>query len=236
MRQIALMFIVFLFAGAPICKGQNNDLSNKFLNDSLEVIQQRIEKLIIPARYMAGKVISETDTIKGWETIKVTLYEYTVDQGKKTGRVYMANADARKLASWVITTCVTLTNTLEKGNTDFLIKSIRYASGGQFPVKGIVYENMDGKGYFPYLFKDGVTVFLTEATAYDLNLINDNNIVRVGKYARIISTTRGEYNSLFPNVNTADKEWLKVVRDEYKLALKSDKNNLMIAWSKGKLK
>jgi hypothetical protein len=219
-----------------VCFAQSNDLQGKYLADSLESVQKRIEKLIIPSRYMAQKLILETDTISGWENIKVSLYEYSIDNGKKTGKVYMANADAKKLATWVITTCFAITKRLDKKNTDFLIKSIRNASGGQFPVKGIVYENMDGKGYYPYVFKDGVTVFLRQSTTDDMSLITDPNIKKTGKYARIISTTRNEYNAKFPDKNTKGMEWLNVVREEYKSALTSDINNLMITWAMGKLK
>ena len=231
-----LFYITFIcFLGNTICVGQGTTLQNKYLADSLETIQKRVEKFIIPTRYMAQKLISETDTISGWENVNVSLYQYSVDSGKIIGHVYMANADAKKLAAWVITTCFTLTKKLDKNNTDFLIKSIRNASGGQFPVKGIVYENMDGKGYYPYVFKDAVTVFLLQNTSDDLSLITNTNIRRTGKYARIISTTREEYNALFPDKNTEGIEWLNIVREEYKAALMSDKNNLMIAWAKGKI-
>jgi endoglucanase len=219
-----------------VCLGQSDDLKNQYLRDSLSVIQKRIAKSIIPSRYMEKKLIANTDTISGWEGITVSLYEYTVDGGKKTGRVYMANADSEKLATWVITTCFSITKGLSKKNTDFLIKSIRGASGGQFPVKGIVYEDMDGKGYFPYVFKNGVTVFLINKTIDNLTLITNTNIRKTGKYARIISTTRQEFNASFPNINTTELEWLNVVKNEYKSALSSDSNNLMIAWAKGKIK
>ena len=144
--------ILLCILGNTLCLGQGNAMRSKYLSDSLEVIQNRVEKSIIPTRYMAQKLVSETDTISGWENVTVSLYQYSVDKGKITGDVYMANADSRKLAAWIITTCYTLTNKLDKKNTDFLIKSIRNASGGQFPVKGIVYEDMDGKGYYPYVF------------------------------------------------------------------------------------
>lgn len=159
-----------------------------------------------------------------------------MDNEKKVGKVYMANADSKKLATWIITTCLIVTNKLEKQNTDFLINSIKKASEGQFPVKGIVYENMDGKGYFPYKFKDGVTVFLRQNSDSDFSLINDGNIRSTGKYARIISTTRENYNSLFKEKKTEGLKWLEVVRKEYQLALKSDVNQLMVAWAKGKLR
>lgn len=94
---------------------------------------------------------------------------------------------------------------------------------------------MDGKGYYPYVFKDGVTVYLEQNTTDDLSLITNKNIRKTGKYARIISTTREEYNAQFPNKNTDGMEWLNVVREEYKSALNSDTNNLMIAWAKGKI-
>lgn len=235
MRTLFLSVLISVTVNT-ICFGQSNSLKNKFLIDSLETIQKRVEKSIIPTRYMEQKLILETDTINGWENIKVSLYEYSVDNGKKVGKVYMANADAKKLATWIITTCVTLTNKLDKKNTDYLIKSIRNASGGQFPVKGFVFENMDGKGYYPYVFKDGVTVFLKQATTNNLSLIANNNIRKTGKYARIISTTREEFKSMFPSKNTNGIEWLNVVREEYKLALQSDTNNLLIAWAKGKIK
>lgn len=180
--------VIFICISAnSICFGQSNALQSKYLADSLGIIQERVEKLIIPTRYMAQKLISETDTISGWENIKVSLYQYAVDSGKITGTVYMANADSKKFATWIITTCFTLTKKLDKINTDFLIMSIRNASGGQFPVKGIVYEDMDGKGYYPYIFKDGVTVFLKQNTTDDLSLITNSNIRKTGKYARIIA-------------------------------------------------
>ncbi len=140
-----LSFIILFYTSLnTICFGQNKSLQNKYLADSLETLQKRVEKSIIPTRYMEQELISETDTISGWENIKVSLYQYSIDSGKKIGKVYIANADAKKIAAWVITTCYYLTNKLDKQNTDLLINSIRNASGGQFPVKG-VYEDMDGE-------------------------------------------------------------------------------------------
>lgn len=228
MKLLSSVILICISANT-VCLGQTNVLQSKYLTDSLGIIQERVEKSIIPPRYMAQKLISETDTMSGWENIKVSLYQYYVDSGKKIGNVYMANADSKKLATWIITTCFAITKKLDKINTDFLIMSIRNASGGQFPVKGIVYENMDGKGYYPYIFKDGVTVFLQQNTTDDLSLITNSNIRKTGKYARIISTTREEYNAKFPNKNTDGMEWLNVVREEYKSALTSDTNNLMVA-------
>lgn len=227
-----LKIIVVLLLINANCIAQTGGL-HKLLTDSLNVIQTRIAKVLKPARYMEGKLITQTTDFDGWKGINISLYEYSVDKGTKTGRVYMANADAIQLAKWVISTCYELTENLTKKNTDFLIKSFIGASGGQFPVQGVVYENMDGKGYKAYYFLNGVTVFLNNRTI--TNLFDANNITGAGQYARIISTTREQYNAKFPEVNTQGMIWLEVVKAEYQAALKSDKNNLMIAWASGKL-
>ena len=63
----------------------------------------------------------------------------------------------------------------------------------------------------------------------ELSEISDSTIVRVGKYARIISTTREEYINTFGAADLEGKKWLEVVKNEYKKALLSNRNNLMIA-------
>ncbi len=205
----------------------------KYMTDSLEVIAARIEQQVIPTRYMEQTFICKTDTLNGWKGIEVSLYNYKVHGTDIIAKVYLADADSKKMASWIITTCVSLTGKLSKTNSDKLIKDIRFASGGQFPVLGMVYEDMYGTGQKCYLFKDGVTVYLADVNIKELSEINDSTIIRVGKYARIISTTREEYINMFGEADLEGKNWLKVVRDEYKKALLSDYNNLMIAKAKG---
>ena len=226
--KIKLLVVFLLLVGV---KGYCQTGLAKYMQDSLGLIEARIKKQIIPARYMEGKLIETLNNVPNWVGTPVSVYEYSVDNGKLKTQVYLANADAKRMAAWVISTCVMLTNNLQKKHTDLLIKAIRSASGGQFPVKGIVYEDMDGKGFKPYSFLDGVTVFLK--TPNDISL---GNVERTGKYARIISTTREEYNKIFPNVKTDGLAWLGVVRTEYQKALKADTNNLMLAWAKGRLK
>jgi len=206
---------------------------SKYMTDSLEIIAGRVEKQVIPSRYMEQTFICKTDTLKGWEGIEVSLYNYKVHGTDIIAKVYLADAGSKKIASWIITTCVSLTGKLSKTNSDKLIKDIRFASGGQFPVLGMVYEDMYGTGQKCYLFKDGVTVYLADVNIKELSEINDSTIIRVGKYARIISTTREEYISMFGESDLEGLKWLKVVKDEYKKALFSDRNNLMLAKAKG---
>ncbi len=232
-RKPASCLLAMLAFGTSFA--QNEESISKYLTDSLEVIAGRVEKQIIPSRYMEQTFVCKTDTLKGWEGIDVSLYNYKVHGADIIAKVYLADADSRKIASWIITTCITLTNELSKTDTDRLIHDIKFASGGQFPVLGMVYEDMYGTGPKCYYFKDGVTVYLTNPNPDNVWAINDQNIERTGKFARIISTTREEYINMFGDANLEGKEWLKVVKDEYKKALSSDRNNLMIAWANGKL-
>jgi len=233
MKTITTTFLAMFFFVTSY--SQTEAILSKYMKDSLDIIANRVEKKIIPSRYMEQTFISKTDTLSGWENIDVSLYQYKVSGTDIIAKVYLADADSKKIASWIISTCVILTNKLSKTNTDRLIKDINTASGGQFPVKGMVYEDMDGTGQKVYYFKDGVTVFLQDKSIDNLWVINDSNIIRVGKYARIISTTREQYILMFGDSNLAGMEWLKVVKEEYKKALSSDRNNLIIAWANGKL-
>ncbi len=236
-RVILIIFAVFSFGNIQAQKlADKTDTEtqiSRFMTDSLEVIAGRVEKQIIPTRYMEQELIGKTDTLKGWEGIEVSLYHYKVHGTDIIARVYLADADSRKIASWIISTCVIVTGKLSKSDSDKLIKDIRFASGGQFPVLGMVYEDMYGTGQKCYLFKDGVTVYLADGNIRELSEINDNTIVRVGKYARIISTTREEYINAFGAADLEGKKWLEVVKNEYKKALLSNRNNLMIAKMSG---
>lgn len=234
-----ILILVIVFVNLTLsCFSQESETLNRYLKDSLDVISKRAEKRIIRARYMEQHLVRSTDTLKGWEGVNVSLYKYSVKdpvKGTLTAEVYMLNPDSKKLASWIISTCVAVTNKLDKKNTDLIINAIRSASGGQFPVAGIVYEDMDGKGFKPYYFKDGVTVFLKNSNVTDISEINDANIKSTGKFARIISTTRVQYKNKYGTSQLDGLNWLKLVAQEYKKAMNSNVNTLFIAWAEGQL-
>jgi hypothetical protein len=155
-------------------------------------------------------------------------------------KVFMLNATSEQIAKWIISACITVTGSINKRHTDLIIRTIQEQSGGQFPVKGIVYED---HGKPPYLFKDGVTVFLKKNIKDLLSkkgidtmaALIDSNIMS-GKFGRIISTTREEYKLNGGKENTNGLNWLKVVRTEYQKAIGSDNNNLITAWARQHLK
>lgn len=189
---------------------------------------------------MEKTLLGETDTLQGWKGYKVKLYEYRFTAYTPKAKVYMLNANSERIARWVISACYNVTDRLERKHTDILINQIKNQSGGQFPVKGTVYEY---KGEPPYFFKDGVTVFLSKEAKQKLiehaidtfSVLTDSNITS-GKFGRIISTTRQQYNLNGGKENTTGLNWLKVVRTEYQKALSSDSNFLITAWARQNLK
>ena len=122
---------------------------------------------------------------------------------------------------------------------------------------------MSGTGYYPYLFKDGVTVYAADKSKwatedpahpgnysctddqlnYSVKVTNSDLSSYTGKYARICGTLREEYtaNGGTVAVGTSDSQetrnlkWLDVVRDLYKEAWNSGENKLITAWAKANL-
>lgn len=216
-------------------------------------LTQKIDSEIIRARYMErnGKLISTDDKLPGWEGFPVALYEYCVaekDKKKKCASVAMLNPNAQKLATWIVAACREVKGKVIPECADQLIKQIRDQSGGQFPVAGIVLEDLNRNGVFEaYCFKDGVTVMprafkVGEAAPTPDQIdkclaLNDEDILSVGKYARLQGTTREEYRSSGGKEDVGDSRnrkrgWLKVVRESYQAAWKSETNELLAAWAK----
>ena len=52
-----------------------------------------------------------------------------------------------------------------------LAEFIKRQSGAQFPVQGVVYEDMYTKNFYePYIFKDGVTVYVAAVSYTHLDV------------------------------------------------------------------
>lgn len=237
---------------------QSGSLPADYVRDSLPVLVGKCEKLLESA-YMAQTLLGETDTIPGWEGFPVQLYEYRTGKdiykgAPKVGKVYLLNPSPEKLAMWIATTCLEVKGSPDARYTDKLLNWIRGQSGAQFPVKGVVYEDMYTPGYYePYIFKDGVTVYVADSTQmpadktctpeqleYYLNLDNSQLKPQTGRYGRICSTTREQYRANGGTEDVGDGEhrkqaWLDVVRRLYQQAWRSDRNELMIAWARENL-
>jgi len=70
-----------------------------------------------------------------------------------------------------------------------------------------------------------------------LRIKNDDLKPQTGQYARIASTTREDYKAFGGTEEVGSKDdrqqkWLEVVRELYKKAWNSDRNELIIMWAK----
>jgi len=239
------------------------DLLGNYLRDSLDVFTSRCEK-VLNAAYMAQKQLGTNDSLPGWEGFPVGLYEYYTGKDseagcRKKGLVYMLNPDARKLAKWIIHAVYDATGKVRYEDLEKTRLRIMYQSGAQFPVSGVVYEDMEGDGtYYPYLFKDGLTVYLAdeeqwkspqnhpseEQLQFYLRMTYDDLKPYTGTYARICSTTRTMYYQAGGQEDVGhdetreqrSKAYLATVAKLYQQAWKSDRNFLIYAWCLSALK
>ena len=250
--------LLIFYIVCPLVLAAQNPLPPVYVKDSLPSLIKKSKDLLDHA-YMAQKILLISDTIPGWEGFPVTLYEYQtgidIYTGKpKTGKVFLLNPTPEKLAMWIATTCWDVKQSFDFQYTDALFRWIKGQSGAQFPVKGVVYEDQYTKGFQePYIFKDGVTVYLKDSSYFPadknctreqldfyLHISNEDLKAQTGQYARIASTRREDYLSAGGKEEVGDakdrkQDWLKVVRELYKKAWNSDRNELIIMWAKNNL-
>jgi len=254
-----LVFVFLMTAISFTVKAQITPIPDRWMKDSMPVLIEKA-KTVLSHAYMVQKLLATTDTIPGWEGFPVKLYEYQTGidlyTGKpKTGKVYLLNPSPEKLAMWVATACWEVKNSVDTVYTYGLLKWIDNQSNAQFPVKGVVYEDQYTKDFQePYVFKDGVTVYIKDSTMWPkdktctpaqlefyLRVTNDDLKPQTGQYARIASTTREDYKACegIEDVGSKDdrkQKWLQVVRELYKKAWNSHRNELLVMWAKNHLK
>ena len=249
---LSAMLLCLAFAAGA----KNGKMPRSLMKDSLPAMTERCEK-VLKAAYMEGTLLEVNKKLEGWEGYPVRLYEYYTGYdstacGPKKGKVYLLNPSPEKLAKWIMTAVWEVKGNLDFQYTEKLRKQILYQSGAQFPVSGVVYEAMYKKGdYYPYLFKNGVSVWLLDASLknphpdeklldFYLNMKYSDLKPNVGTYARICSTTPDQYLAAggtedIGSGKNIKQHWLDVVRELYKKAWKSDRNELMVIWCKANL-
>ncbi|MBQ0124532.1 MAG: cellulase [Bacteroidales bacterium] len=228
----------------------------KYMRDSLEVLTARCQESL-GAAYMVDSLIEVKEDIPGWEGFPVELYQYYTGEdiylkAPKKALVYLLNPSAEKLATWIVNAVFDATGAIRFDDVEKVRKFITWQSGAQFPVKGVVFEDMYTAGFYePYVFKDGVTVYIADSTYLDpgkhptdemleyyLNVTNDQLKEYTGRYARICSTTREMYYKAggtaqvgYSDDGFRSQAWLAEVARLYQEAWNSDKNFLIYAWA-----
>jgi hypothetical protein len=185
-----------------------------------------------------------------WEGFPLTHWRYTTPD-KKTAEVIMLNPSNEQLAKWVVNACFETKGGGLSGEDLFkfskqLCDQIIGQTGGQFPVAGIVYENMGGGAFLVWGFRDGVTVGYsgienevpTQVTERQIKAsLNRLTPLRyVGYQARLQSLTREEYIAAGGKENVSGRAFLDVNRKFYQEAWNHGRNQMLIYWAKVNLK
>lgn len=201
-----------------------------------------------------GYDLQETDlgpvTIASWAGFPTQKFAYSKTDAngvKKNAVAVMLNPTPNQSARWIVSSVTTACGQFVESFARQLVRHVVNASGFQFLVRGIHLEDMGGAGehtYYPFF--DGVTVKLdTIADGWPTRLLNhaevesaviaeEGNITKIGKYARIQSTTRQEYWDAGGTQDVSNEKWLGVVRQLYQAAWGNDENELMVATARAK--
>lgn len=182
----------------------------------------------------------------GWERFPVEECRYTVKDRRtglmKSARVLLLNPTPEKAADWIRSACQAFTS--PKNCHKDVVELIKHQSGFQFPVAGVVYEDInpaDGV-YEAYCFRNGVTVKVAGFTHLDTKSLSEQRIntclhgevTAVLKYARIHGGEREDYTSaggtedVGTNANRKMK-WMDVVREAYQAAWEGPSYSLLDA-------
>jgi hypothetical protein len=220
-----------------------------------EELAARWEQKLAASRYMArgeGRVVS----VPGWEGFETRRHTYSVkdkDGTVKTADVVMLNPSAGQIARWIVSAVVEVKGAYDAAAGDAFFRHVIGQSGGQFPVGGIVYEDIlpaDG-AYEIFCFRDGVTVAVegvehrgtVQPTEEQVEAAISGKVVRVYRFGRVCSTSpemavglgleRGGAEADVLKDGRPTEAWLGYVRRTYQAAWGQDRNPLFVAWLKG---
>jgi hypothetical protein len=198
------------------------------------------------ARYMERDC--NTTTYPEWDAVPLRRCRYRVSDsysgGTRWAEVILANAEPEQLARWVVQAAQERRGRVQRSDTDAICANILGQSGGQFPVAGVVYEDMDGTGQRIYPFRNGVAVrveglpFATREQPSESQMVayRTGAIAYVGRYARIAGTLPEAWTALTGARVDADRSnWPAIVARAYRDAWGNDRNALIVAWARANL-
>jgi hypothetical protein len=187
-------------------------------------------------QYMAHDC--QPKAMAGWSGLPTKMCTYDSNSGFGEIKVVMLNADAPRMAKWLLAACSDADAQFPLHCAERLALRVKCQSGNQFPVAGMVDE---GK---LYVFRDGVTVKLEEFGSLTLGrepteeeqtlALGSGTVEVVKKFARVQGTTRAEYAAFKGQAASdyAGLAWQAAIRDAYQRAWTSDRNDLLSAWAK----
>jgi len=203
-----------------------------------------LERRISSHLMMPGKC--QPTELPGWEGVALSSCDY--EAGGIRASVILANASPARMARWMVRSCMDLAAPDVAGCAEKLRKQVRRASDYQFPVAGIILEDIDPDepGYEVYAFRNGVTVRVEgvengkhfQPTAEQIERAKSGEVQEAMVFARIASTTREHYRKAGGRADVGTSaaskrkvEWVSVVGELWREAHASDHNALLHAWA-----
>ena len=199
----------------------------------------------------------------GWETVqgdpRVREYHYwehdeAMEGQRKEGWVILFDQEPERLVAWISNAIIETSpdqKTFSPDRALALLKLVNEASNGQFPMVGLVWEDMEGTGHAKaYGFLDGLTVLGAPAAFYsggsrttarldEAGLragleVTWKDAKGLGQYARVASTTGKDVAGLYarmgrPAPKLDGKEYAAYVRETFIQAMRSTRNELLVA-------
>lgn len=203
------------------------------------------------ARYLEAGPGVEVSVPK-WQGFPTRRHTYSVtdkDGRRKSADVILLDPSAQQIARWIVSALIEVEGKYQPDRGRALFTHIIGQSGGQFPVAGVVYEDIlpaDGVNEI-FCFRDGVTVAVegvphrgTEPLTPDqIQQSIAGEVKRVYTFGRIASTSPQQWIASGGDAGVLDSDgkptcmWLDKVRAAYQDAWRSDRNALLVAWLRG---
>lgn len=203
---------------------------------------------LLKSRYMESGASTDV-VVRGWEGFPTKRFTYAVTDkngAKKSADVVLLDPSPTQMAMWIVSAIREVNGTDDDALARKAFANAIGQSGGQFPVAGVVYEDIlpeDGVNE-AYCFRDGVTVAVEGVKHRGVDPLSpaeieasiSGKVTRVFKYARIQSTTPEQYIAIggAKHVLGADgkpsMQWPIAIRQEYQAAWRSERNALIVAW------
>lgn len=250
-KCLSLPMILILLAAAPSSTPSTLPADQqKAVSELANEFADRLGR----SRYMESKQVRDV-TVPGWEGFPTKRYTYSIkdkDGTEKSADVILLDPTADQISRWIVSALVEVKGSYDRDAGRKLFKHILGQSGGQFPVAGVVYEDIipeDGKNEI-YCFRDGVTVEIESVphrgtapmTPEQTTASIDGKVKRIFTYGRIASTSpkmwidAGGPKEILGADSKPTQRWLDEVRKAYQSAWKSDRNALIVAWVKANAK
>lgn len=168
--------------------------------------------------------------------------------GGQRAEVVMLNPGPRRLTLWLMDACTglneELTACMNRG-----YRQIIYQSGGQFPVTGVVLEDMSGNGKGEaFAFREGVTIRVSTFGTGTESLISSAQVnaamtapaLYTYSYGRPISTTREQMSAYarregldIPDLGTSSERrnvWHELIGEMYRESWRTGRSHILRAW------